>query len=186
MTYKTRCFAALACVILLVCLKSLAAQGDDRELEFDQFRVDVYHGGPKIPREFHKDRDGLWVDESGKPASAPHVNFAGEYFLAAHSCGTCCRYYTQNDLRKGGEIGQVSMFDASDRAPHVTKDGHTYVPILFFKPDSRLLIVQYELDLCTRVQHNQCRQRYFVFEDSRFHAVSKTLSSCTRQGEEPE
>jgi len=186
MISKITRFAAFASAVLLLCLRSVAAQSHDRKLEFDQFRVKLYRGHFKIPQEFHKDRDGLWVDGAGKPSSAPSVNFAGEYFLTAHSCGTCCRYYTLNDLRTGSEIGQVSMFDASDRAPHVTKDGHTYVPILFFKPDSRLLIVQYELDLCTRDQHNQCRQRYFVFEDGRFHSVSETLSSCTRQGEEPE
>jgi len=186
MTRKVAYFVVFASAMLLVCLKPIAAQTDNGTPQFDQFRVDLYHGHLKIPPQFHKESDGLWVDESGKPASAPHVNFAGEYFLAAHSCGTCCRYYTLNDLRTGADTGQISMFDASDDAPHVTKDGHTYVPILFFKPDSRLLIVQYELDLCTRAQHNQCRQHYFIFKDGGFQSVSKTLSSCTRQGEEPE
>ena len=186
MTYKVAYCAAFASAMLLVYLKPIAAQNNGGTLQFDQFRVDLYHGHLKIPHQFHKDSDGLWADESGKPTSAPHVNFAGEYFLAAHSCGTCCRYYTLNDLRTGDEIGQVSMFDASDRAPHATKDGRTYVPILFFKPDSRLLIVQYEFDLCARAHHNQCSQRYFVFEDGGFRSVSGTLRSCTRQGEEPE
>jgi hypothetical protein len=185
MTYREAHYAALACAIFLVYLNPLGAQKDSRAFQFNQFPVDVYRGHLKIPREFHKDRDGLWVDESGKPAFAPRVDFAGEYYLAAHSCGTCCRYYTLNNLRTGGEIGQINMFDTGDQTP-TTKDGHTYVPILFFKPDSRLLIVQYELDLCTSVEHNLCRQRYFVFEDGRFRSLSRMLSSCTREGEEPE
>jgi hypothetical protein len=109
------------------------------------------------------------------------VNFAGEYYLSGHSCGTCCRYYTLNNLRTGREVDAIRMFDAGDTPPR-TKDGHTYVPILFFKPESRLLIVQYNLDLCG----NLCRQRYFVFEDGHFRAISKTLQSCTHEGDEPE
>jgi|SRR5579859_1447640 len=185
MTHKVANYAVLACAIFLVHLESLAAQKDSQAFQFNQFPVDVYHGHLKIPREFHKDRDGLWVDESGKPTFAPRVNFAGEYYLAVHSCGTCCRYYTLDNLRTGGEIGRVRRFDAGDPAP-TTKDGHTYVPILFFKPDSRLLIVQYELDLCTPVERNQCRQRYFVFEDGRFRSISKIMPSCTREGQEPD
>jgi hypothetical protein len=185
MTYKVANCAVLACAIFFVYLKPLAAQKDGQAFQFDQFQVDVYRGHLEIPREFHKDRDGLWVDESGKPALAPRVNFAGEYYLAAHSCGTCCRYYTLNNLQTGGQISQVSIFDAGDPTP-TTKDGRTYVPILFFKPDSRLLIVQYEFDLCTPVKHNKCRQRYFIFEDGRFRSLSKTLRPCAREGQEPE
>jgi hypothetical protein len=184
MTHRVVHRAIIGCAVFVAFLKPLAAQKDGPIPQFNHFPVDLYHGHNKIPREFHKDTDGLWLDESGKPASAPRVNFAGEYYLAAHSCGTCCRYYTLNNLRTGGEIGQVSMFNASEPTP-TTKDGHTYVPILFFKPDSRLLIVQYEFDLCTPVEHNKCRQRDFVFDDGRFRSLSKTLQSCTREGQEP-
>jgi hypothetical protein len=114
------------------------------------------------------------------------VNFAGEYYLAGHSCGTCCRYYTLNNLRTGAKVREVSMFDAADSNPHLTRDGRTYVPILFFKPRSKLLVVQYELDLCTSTGKNECRQRSFIFEGGHFRAISRTLRSCTREGEEPE
>lgn len=185
MTYRVVHCAIVGCVVLLGFLGPLAAQTDGPVPQFNQFSVDVYHGHKKVPREFHKDTDGLWLDEADKPAFAPHVNFAGEYYLAGHTCGTCCRYYTLNNLRTGGAISQVSMFNAGEPTP-ATKDGHTYIPILFFKPDSRLLIVQYELDLCTPVEHNQCRQHYFVFEDGRFRSISRTLPSCTHEGQEPE
>lgn len=113
------------------------------------------------------------------------VNFAGEYYLVAHSCGTGCRYYTLSNLRTGGEVDEVSMFDAGEPAPH-TRDGHTYVPILFFKPDSKLLIAQYALDVDKPTQTNRCRQRYFVFKNGTFKAISKTFPSCTREGNEQE
>jgi hypothetical protein len=77
------------------------------------------------------------------------------------------------------------MFDAAEPAPHPT-DGHTYIPILFYKRNSRLLIVRYELDLCTRVKVNLCRQRYYVFENGRFRPLSNTLDSCTKPADEPE
>jgi hypothetical protein len=56
------------------------------------------------------------------------------------------------------------MFNATEPSP-LTKDGRTYVPILFFKAGSKLLLVQYELDLCTSSSKNECRQRYFIFEN---------------------
>jgi hypothetical protein len=156
-----------------------------RAIRFDQYPAQLYRGRRVVPREFHKNPDGSWQDESGKPASQPAINFAGEYYLAAHSCGTCCRYYTLDNLRQGGAVKQVGMFDATDPSP-LTRDGRTYVPILFFRPDSNLLLVQYELDLCTPVVHNECRQRFFVFENGRFKAISGTLQHCPREGAEPE
>lgn len=154
-------------------------------IQFSQFPAAVYKGRVNIPRGFHKDEDGAWRDDLDKLVAEPDVNFAGEYFLAAHSCGTSCRYYSLNNLRTGRDIGQISMFDAAEPAPR-TKDGYTYIPILFYKPNSRLLIVQYELDLRTPEERNQCRQRYYLFEDGRFRAISKTLKSCTREGDGPE
>jgi hypothetical protein len=185
MTYRVVHCTIIGCAVFLAFLKPLAAQKGEPAPQFSQFPVDVYHGHIKIPREFHKDSNGLWLDEADKPAGAPRVNFAGEYYLAGHSCGTCCRSYTLNNLRIGGANSQIWMFSAGEPTP-TTKDGHTYIPILFFKPDSRLLIVQYEYDPCTPVEHNKCRQRYFVFEDGRFRSLSKTLQSCTREGQEPE
>ena len=136
-----------------------------------------------MPGDVHKDSKGAWRDDSDKLVEDPEVNFAGDYYLAAHSCGTSCRYYTLDNLRSGREVKSVSMFDAAEPLP-ARKTG-TYVPILFFKPDSRLLIVQYELDLSPPVEHNPCRQRYYVFENGRFRSLSKTLMSCTREGDEP-
>jgi hypothetical protein len=70
------------------------------------------------------------------------------------------------------------MFNAGEPPPR-TSDGHEYVPILIFRPGSRLLIVQYELDPCAAGEKRQCRQRYFVFEDGRFRAISEEFKTCT-------
>jgi hypothetical protein len=104
-------------------------------MQFEQFPVKIYEGPIKIPEDLYKDSDGMWRDALGKWVSPPDVNFDGEYYLAAHSCGTGCRYYQLTNLRTGSDIRQVSMFDAGDPPPQ-TRDGHTYVPVLIFKPDS--------------------------------------------------
>jgi hypothetical protein len=181
-----------ATIRLLLILAVLSAPVRSQELSkqpttisFERFPTKVYQGPVKIPKGLHQDPDGAWLDELDKWVSEPTVNFAGEYYLAAHSCGTCCRYYSLSSLRTGRAFTSASMFDAGDTPPR-TKDGHTYVPILFFRPNSRLLIVQYDLDPCTRAESNKCRQRYFVFEGGRFKAISTTYMSCTREGEEPE
>jgi len=178
------------CVLVALALFAAVAapqekKKDPHQISFEQFSTHVYRGSVKTPKGLHRDSDGAWWDELNKLVSEPQVNFAGEYYLSGHSCGTCCRYYTLNNLHTGREVNAIRMFDAGDTPPR-TKDGHTYVPILFFKPESRLLIVQYELDLCTPVEKNQCRQRYFVFEDGQFRAISKTIQSCTHEGDEPE
>jgi hypothetical protein len=183
-------FRSVFCVVpelALLCASSglSSAQKDAKAFRFDQFPVNTYQGHLKIPRWFHGQPGGMGYDERGKLADWPHVTFAGEYYLAVHSCGTCCGYYTLNNLRTGREVTQIGMFDAGDTPP-VTKDGHTYLPYLIFKPDSKLLIVQYELDLCTQTENNQCRQRYFVFKDGKITAISKTFPSCTKEGDEPE
>lgn len=164
---------------------SLTAQEATKTPQFEQYPVEIYKGPIKIPKNLHRDSEGSWIDEGGHYTSRPKVNFAGEYYLTAHTCGTCCRYYTLDNLRIGRGVQQVGMFDTGDPEP-MTKDGHTHVPVLYFRPGSTMVIVQYELDLCT-LPHpkRQCRQRYYLFKDGKFQAISATLRSCTKEGDEP-
>src|ERR1700733_8556543 len=97
-------FCALLPFALLASLAYRCSAQEQEPIPFNKYPVEVYRGHVKIPPEFHKDSEGLWQDESGKPASQPQVNFAGEYYLAVHSCGTCCRYYSLNNLRTGGTV----------------------------------------------------------------------------------
>jgi hypothetical protein len=185
MNLKRSCFALLGFTLLCASSGLHAAQNDTKPLQFEQFPADFYRGKLKIPRGVYKDSEGQWRDEGHKLVAPLMVNFAGEYYLAAHSCGTGCRYYTLNNLRTGRDVSQVSMFNADEPVRH-TRDGHTYVPILFFKPDSILLIAQYALDVDKPTQSNQCRQRYFAFKNGTFTAISRTFPSCSREGNEPE
>jgi hypothetical protein len=178
----------LACASAISCLGQKAAP----QFKYEQFPATVYHGKPRIPRGLHKTVDGEWSNDDGPVAFSPRVNFAGEYNLAAHTCGTCCRFYGMTNLRTGHQVSQVSMFDDRERLTDdgeqieaLTKDGDTFVSVLYFRPNSNLLIVQYQLDLCSS-KRNMCRQRYFVFENGSIRPISKTFWFCTKEGEEPE
>jgi len=181
---KIAVYALLSVALLLTSACPCRAQ-ERAAMTFDRFPVEIYRGHLKMPREFHRSSGGLWQDESGKPASQPRVNFAGEYYLAVHSCGTCCRYYTLNNLHTGVEVSEVRMFDAAEPSP-VTRDGRSYVPVLIFQPGSKLLIVQYALDLCTAADKHECRERYFIFEKGHFRVISRTFRSCAHERENPE
>ncbi len=72
------------------------------------------------------------------------------------------------------------MFDGGDPLPK-TKDGHPYLTVLFYKPDSRLLIAEYHLDFDNPDKPETCRQRYFVLEDGKLQPISKTFPFCTEE-----
>jgi hypothetical protein len=74
------------------------------------------------------------------------------------------------------------MFDCTEERP-VTKDGHPYLTVLFYKPDSRLLIAEYHLDFEDPDKKETCRQRYFVLEDGKIKPISKTFPFCTEEHE---
>ena len=154
-----------------------------REFQFEQFPAKVYQGPVKIPDGLHKDGQGEWRDENEKWVAPPEVNFAGEYYLAAHSCGTGCRYHELVSLRTGVAIPEIAMFNTGEPPP-VTRDGHSYLTILYYKPDSRLLIAQYLLDFDDPNKAETCRQRYYVLENDKLRPISKAFPFCTeeRQG----
>jgi hypothetical protein len=184
MKFHRTILAALVLATFSALTLSQEARDRPAETPFKRFPARVYSGPVKLPKGLHRDTDGAWRDDLDKWVDEPRVNFAGEYFLAGHSCGTCCRYYTLHNLRTGLEFNAISMFNAGDTPPR-TRDGHTYVPILSFRPNSRLLIVQYDLDPCMPAETGQCRERYFVFDGGRFKAISKTHSRCTQEGRNP-
>ncbi|MGB0063472.1 MAG: hypothetical protein WBP85_03430 [Terracidiphilus sp.] len=156
------------------------AQTHQRQFQFEQFPAEVYKGPIRIPTGLHKDENGEWQDALGNSVAPPEVGFAGEYYLPVHSCGTGCRYYDLISLRTGKTIPEISMFGTGDPMPK-TRDGHPYLTILYYKPDSRLLIAEYHLDFDELNKQETCRQRYFVLADGKIKPISKTFSFCTEQ-----
>ena len=55
--------------------------------------------------------------------------------------------------------------------------------MLYYKPDSRLLITEYLLDFDDPVKPETCRQQYFVLDSGKFAGALKTLPFCTEDDE---
>jgi hypothetical protein len=176
--------AVLTCFLSSAALCPMnPAWSQTRQFQFEQFSVNVYQGRIHIPKWLHKENDGEWSYSNWKPALPPSVTFAGEYDLAGISCGTECRYYELTNLRTGADVPGISMFDGGEELP-VTGDGHPYLTILYYKPESRLLIAEYHLDFRDPDRSNACRQRYFVLENGKLRPVSKTFQFCTEGDEQ--
>jgi hypothetical protein len=161
-------------VLFLPC----ASWSQKRQFQFEQFPAVVYQGPVHIPTGLHKDEKGAWRDALEKWVDEPEVTFAGEYYLAGHSCGTFCRDYQLFDLRTGKDIQGVDRFTCAEEPPK-SPDGHPYLTILYSKPGSRLLIAEYHLDFDNPNKQETCRQQYFVLKSGKLQAISKTFSFCT-------
>ena len=143
---------------------------------FDDYPMTVYSGKIHPPTWIRRVADGEWKDNLGKLVGPPEVNFAGKYFIALHSCGTGCRYYTLTDLSSGRSLDVLRGFDAGEAAPK-TRDGHPYTTSLVTRANSKLLVAQYQVDLDGG---EECRERAFVFDGDRIKPISKTRRACTR------
>ena len=161
----------------------MPAWSQTRQFQFEQFPAKVYQGPIKIPVGLHKDEEGAWRDEDGRTVAPPEVGFAGEYYLPVQSCGTGCRYHLLMNLRTGAGISEIAMFDSGDPLPK-TRDGHPYLTVLYYRPDSRLLIAEYRLDFEISDKTETCRQRYYVLENGKLRPISKTFPFCTEEHEQ--
>jgi hypothetical protein len=104
---------AIAVLLLLFTLPApLTAQSSPR---FEDYEVAVYTGAIHRPKWIRHVGSDEWRDNIGKLVEPAEVNFAGKYFVAVHSCGTGCRYYTMTDLSSGRELNLLKDFDAAER-----------------------------------------------------------------------
>ncbi len=180
---NSRLSSGIAGAVLLVVVFDTAlatTQTPARKFQFEQYSTPIYKGPIRIPPGLHKDDEGTWRDALNKWVAPPEVTYAGKYYLAAHSCGTFCRFYELFDLRTGKNIRQVAQFTTAEDPPK-SPDGHPYLTILYFKPDSRLLIAEYHLDFEGRDKRESCRQQYFLLKGDKLRPLSKTLLFCTEE-----
>jgi hypothetical protein len=148
---------------------------------FEEFAVPLYDGTVHPPKWIqHQER--WWTDELGKRVEAPVINFAGKYFLAAHSCGSGCRYYTMTDLSTGRESRLLEGFATAEPAPK-TRDGREYLTILFSRSGSRMLIAQYHIDFGK--EKEECRERVFLLEKNRLKPITGTRRGCGELESDP-
>jgi hypothetical protein len=55
--------------------------------------------------------------------------------------------------------------------------------MIYYRPDSQLLIAEYHLDFDDPKKQETCRQRYYVLENRKLKPISKTFSFCTEERE---
>ena len=130
---------------------------------FEDYKVAVYTGEMHWPKWTRRVGDNEWRDELDKLVEPPEINFAGKYFVAVHSCGTSCRYYTMTDLSSGRELNVLKNFGAAD---------------LLTRPNSRLLVAQYYVN---SLHGEECRERAFLFDGKLITPLTKTRRTCTRK-----
>jgi hypothetical protein len=100
---------------------------------FEDYKVALYRGAIHEPKWIRHVGGDEWRDHLGKIVDPPEINFAGKYFIAGHSCGTGCRFYTLTDLSSGRDLDVLTEFTTAEPPPK-TRDGHLYITILLVAP----------------------------------------------------
>jgi hypothetical protein len=143
---------------------------------FSDPAIGIYTDKLILPRGYAV-ADGIWRDNRGKAVAEPEVNFAGRYWVALHSCGAECRYYSMLDLSTGIESRALDMFSTTE-PPSKTRDGKSYITSLETRAQSKLLIAQYHVTL-NLSGAEECRERVFVLKKFSLIPVTKTKIGCT-------
>ena len=144
---------------------------------FEDHEVPLYRGAVHPPAWIRHVGGDEWRDGLGKLVGPPEINFAGKYFIAVHSCGTGCRYYTLTDLSSGRDLDLLEMFAAAEPTPK-TRDGREYITELFSRPNSRLLVAQYYIG--SGQGNEECRERVFLFDGGKLKPVTNTRRGCRK------
>jgi hypothetical protein len=149
--------------------------------DFNDYPVVIFSGQIKLPKWIHRAKSDPheWRDDLDKLMEEPGVNFAGHYYLATHSCGTQCGYYTLTDLSNARENQRIVDQFAFAEPPPMTRDGYPYWTDLFFRPNSKLLIAQFKLDK-SDPSDKECRERSFIFEDGALKPITGTRRTCRK------
>jgi hypothetical protein len=142
---------------------------------FEAYGVPLYNGQIHLPKWIQREDDGSWQDDLGKLVAQPEVNFAGKYFMAVHSCGTGCRFYTLTDLSSGRERDLLTPF-ATAEPPPKTADGHEYLTVLHGRPHSRMLVAQDYVQTTNNTE--ECRERVSLLENERLVEVRSVARGC--------
>ena len=85
--------------------------------QFENYEVSIYTGAIHRPKWIRHVSGNEWRDGLGKVVDPPEVNFAGKYFVALHSCGSTCRYYTMTDLSSGPDLDLLNGFSSAEPPP---------------------------------------------------------------------
>lgn len=115
----------------------------------------------------------------GKVINPPAVSVGGRYYIAWHSCGAACRYFTLSDLSSGRESAAPSIFSNKGIEPMRDEWGRAVVVDINSRPDGFLIQVKYHVDSMDG-HPEDCTERYYVLNKggSKIRAVTSTLRGC--------
>lgn len=131
--------------------------------KFTDYPAEIYSGGWMLPSSIKQDGD-MWRDNMGKMVPPPSINTAGKFYIAAHSCGTSCRYYTLTDLSNGRPSQALRLFSSQHASSKSSKIGHVTIVDLITHPESFLVLARSYSETTDR-QLPHCLARYFVLSD---------------------
>lgn len=157
----------------------LTSHAQDAIPEFSKYRADVYRGKFQIPSFVIKD-GAVWRDNHGKLIGQPAVNAGGRFYVARHSCGAECRYFTLSDLSSGRDSMALTEFSNNGIEPMRDALGRTVIVDLYTRPDSFLIQVKYYAEP-KGDSRNICNERYYVLskDGSRVRAITSMMRGCT-------
>lgn len=160
-------------------MSSNCHEGHCSDSGFSQYFTPIYSGKMMIPNYYYNAGE-FWRDDMGKVVEKPEINFAGEYYIGTHSCGTDCRYFTLSNLKDGLDYRVLDSFSSSGEAPKRASDGNTYGVRIISRPYSRLLVVQYIFDE-SKNNNARCEEQLFLFdaEDKEISPIGKRLHQCS-------
>lgn len=131
--------------------------------KFTDYPAEIYTGKWMLPSFIKQDGD-IWRDNMGKMVPPPSINTAGKFYIAAHSCGTSCRYYTLTDLSNGRHSQALSLFSSQRARSKNSKIGYITTVELITHTESFLVLARSYSETTNR-QSSQCLARYFVLSD---------------------
>lgn len=164
----------ISVLLLIGATTNVFPQTDSLFPAFEEHKVPIFEGKIKPPKWIRWIRGDEWRDNLGKLSEPPDINFAGNYFISLHSCGTGCRYYTLTNLINGKDLNVLTGF-GSGEVPPTTKEGYVYRERLSFVPESNLIVVQYDVE---NPSGTQCRERSFILKNDKLTAITPTVYRC--------
>lgn len=174
----------LQCVLFIIFIAAqnfyvLTSSAQNVTPTFSKYRADVYRGSLQTPS-FARKEEGLWRDNYGKLIGQPYVNAGGRFYIARHSCGAECRYFTLSDLSSGRESTALAEFSNNGIEPMKDAQGRTTVIDLYSRPDSFLIQIKYHAESQDDSQEI-CNERYFVLssDGAKVRAITSMMHGCT-------
>lgn len=163
--------------IVLYCLALLAsahAYADSPvNPKFSDYPAEIY-SGEWTPPSFIKMEDDIWRDEMGKMVAPLSINTAGKFYMALHSCGTSCRYYTLTDLSSGEQSQALDAFSSQNTTSKNPNKGIITINEIITRPESFLLLIRSYNESADN-QYSNCLARYFVLSKD-----GKLIKSITK------